>query len=166
MTSERENELPEAVTKSIEIDASPADVWRALTDPPSMRAWISDDDIEVTTNWEIGSPILFRGDLHGEIGFENRGTVRAFEPERTLRYSHWSTLSRSAIPDTPENHVVIEFALTPSGSSTRLDLTLSNLVDYVVYKHLDFYWGTTLVLLKRFCEHARSGGQGPASAGA
>jgi len=151
--------LPEEVTKSVEIDAPPADVWRALTDPPSIQAWISDDGIEVTTSWRVGSPIRFRGKLHGKIRFENRGTVQAFEPERILQYSHWSTLSRRAIPDTPENHVILKFALTPSGGSTRLDLTLSNLVDYVVYKHLDFYWGTTLGMLKKFCEQQQAAEQ-------
>ncbi|MDI1446304.1 SRPBCC domain-containing protein [Polyangium sp. 6x1] len=153
MPSELENAIPDEVTKSIEINASPADVWRALTDPPSIRAWVSDDDeIEVTTSWKVGDPILFRGKLHGKIPFENRGTVRAFEPERVLRYSHWSTLSKRAIPDVPEKHVLLEFVLTPSGSGTKLSLSLRNLIDYAVYKHLDFYWGTTLGILKRFCE--------------
>ncbi|MDI3283835.1 SRPBCC domain-containing protein [Polyangium sp. 15x6] len=157
MPSELAKDVPENVTKSVEIHASPADVWRALTDPRSIRAWIADDDeIEVTTNWELGSPILFRGKLHGKIPFENRGTVRAFDPERILEYTHWSTLSRGALPDAPDNHVVIRFVSTPSGSGTRLDLTLSNLVDYAVYKHLDFYWGTTLGILKRFCEQQAS----------
>lgn len=153
MTAAREGDIPAEVTRSVEIDAAPAEVWRALTDPPSIRAWISDDDIQVTTRWEVGGPILLRGNLHGEIPFENRGTVQAFEPERILQYSHWSTLSRHALSDAPENHVIFRFTLTPSGSGTRLDLTLSNLVDYAVYKHLDFYWGTTLVILKRYCEH-------------
>jgi len=154
MTAEHENHAPEKVTKSIQIDASPAVVWRALTDPASIQAWIADGDdaIEVTTRWEVGGPILLRGNLHGKIRFENRGTVQAFEPERLLRYTHWSTLSKRVMPDAPENHVIFEFGLTPSEGGTRLDLTLSNLADFVVYKHLDFYWGTTLVILKRFCE--------------
>lgn len=147
-------EFPDTITRTIDIDVSPSLVWHALTDPHSMPAWMSDEPLEVETNWAIGGPIILRGVLHGRLRFENRGVVQAFEPERTLRYTHWNTLSRRVLPDIPENHAVFSFSLAPSAGGTRLMLVLSNLADRAVYGHLDFYWDTTLVVLKRFCETA------------
>lgn len=152
MTAEPTSPLPDRVVKSIEIDVSAEHVWHALTDPSRVTAWMSDDEMSLATTWEPGSAIVFRGRLHGKIPFENSGTVLAFEPARVLRYSHYSSLSRRALPDTPEHHVILEFALSPCARGTSLVLTLSNLVDYAVYGHLNFYWEMTLDVLKRYCE--------------
>lgn len=148
-------QLADTITKTIDIDAPPPLVWRALTDPQAMPAWMSDEPLEVETRWEIGGPIVLRGILHGRLRFENRGVVQAFEPERLLRYTHWNTLSRRVHPDVPGNHAVFSFSLAPSASGTRLVLVLGNLIDQAVYGHLDFYWDITLMELKRFCETAR-----------
>ncbi len=147
--------LTDTITKTIDIDAPPSLVWRALTDPHVMPEWMSDEPLEVETHWEIGGPIVLRGILHGRLRFENRGVVQAFEPERMLRYSHWSTLSRRVLPDVPGNHAIFSFSLAPLVDGTRLVLVLGNLADQAVYGHLNFYWDVTLMMLKQFCETAR-----------
>lgn len=154
--------FPEA-TKTVGIRAAPATVWRALTDPAAMPRWMSDEPLEVATDWAIGGPIVMRGLLHGRIRFENRGVVQAFEPERLLQYTHWNTLSARAMPDVPGNHAVLRFALSPEAGGTRLELQLRNMADEAVRGHLAFYWDTTLAILKEYCE-ARSADPGPAPA--
>jgi len=144
--------FPDPVSKSIDIRAAPATVWQALTDPARMPAWMSEEPLEVVTDWSIGSPIAIRGVLHGRLRFENSGIVRAFDAGRALEYSHWSSLSRHAIADAPENHVGIGIVLHPVEDGTRLDLRLSNLGHYAVYGHMNFYWEVTLAVLKRYCE--------------
>lgn len=143
---------PSRIVQSIDIDVPPDAVWRALTEPRQVATWMSDDEFALDTAWQVGGPIAFRGRLHGKIPFENTGTVLAFEPSRLLRYSHYSSLSRRAFPDTPEHRVTIEFALAPSPAGTTLTLALGNLVDDAVRGHLAFYWDVTLVVLKRWCE--------------
>lgn len=145
------------LAKSICIDAPPEVVWRALTDPASVAAWTSDEPLTVETDWRIGGPIVFRGVLHGRLRFENRGTVHAFEPPRVLEYSHYSSLSRRAFPDTPAHHARLGFRLSPAPRGTRVDLALRNLHDESVLGHLDFHWDMTLPVLKRFCEAAAGG---------
>lgn len=147
-------ELPDTITKTIDIDAPPSLVWRALTDPCCMPAWMSDEPLEVETRWEIGGPIVLRGILHGRLRFENRGVVQVFETERMLRYTNWNTLSRRVLPEVPENHTIFSFFLAPLGSGTRLVLVLGNLTDQAVCGHLNFYWDITLMVLKQFCETA------------
>ncbi|HJU38449.1 MAG TPA: SRPBCC domain-containing protein [Tahibacter sp.] len=143
---------PSRIIQAIDIDVPPDAVWRALTEPRQVAAWMSDDEFALDTAWQVGGPIAFRGRLHGKIPFENTGTVLAFEPSRLLRYTHYSSLSRRAFPDTPEHRVTIEFALAPSPAGTTLTLALGNLVDDAVRGHLAFYWDVTLVVLKRWCE--------------
>ena len=108
-----------------------------------------DTEINMITDWQIGSPIIFRGNLHW-TDFENKGTILQFEPEKAFQYNYWSTLS--CLPDIPENHIIVGFVLSPIAIQTELTLTLSNITDEVTYKHLDFYWTVTLDVFKKLCE--------------
>jgi len=131
------------------INATLAKVWEGLTSPQQMAKWMAESEIEIITSWQVGSPIIIRGDLHG-IPFENTGRVLQFEPEKVLRYTHLSSLSN--LPDEINSYSVIEFSLQPNGNQTVLTLTLSNFPTEEIYRHLAFYWGVTLEMLKGFIE--------------
>jgi len=140
------------VNKTITIDAPVSRVWDTLTYPELMKQWMAETEIEIITDWKVGSPFVIRGNLHG-INFENTGAVLQFEPEKILQYSHLSSLSR--LPDKPENYSVVEFRLAPIENRTTLLLTLSNFPTESIYKHLAFYWNVTLEILKRMIEQQR-----------
>jgi hypothetical protein len=110
---------------------------------------MSETEIHIITDWKVGNPIIIRGNLHG-INFENNGKVLKFEPEKILRYSHLSSLSR--LPDKPENHSVLDFRLAPVEDQTALTLTVSGFPTESIYKHMAFYWNVTLEILKRMIE--------------
>lgn len=136
---------------SLSIDAAPPVVWRALTDTALMKQWMAEPEmqLDIVTDWSVGSPIVMRGWHH--IKFENKGIVLRFEPYSILRYSHLSSVSR--LPDTPENYTIIEFRLAPAGpKSTSLHLTISGFPTESIFKHFDFYWATTIQMVKRFIE--------------
>jgi uncharacterized protein YndB with AHSA1/START domain len=135
--------------KTVHINAPVSKVWDTLTTPELMKKWISETEIDILTDWRVGSPILMRGRLH-KIKFENSGTVLQFEPGKILRYSHLSSLSR--LPDKPENYSIFEFRLAPIGSQSSLTVTLSNFPTETIYKHLAFYWNVTLEIIKRMIE--------------
>lgn len=118
-----------------------------------MRQWMSEMELEISTDWTVGGPISIKGTMYKKP-FENSGTVLAIQPFQLLEYTHLSSLSR--LPDVPESYTSIKFSLVPQGDRTELTLALSNFPDEVIYKHLAFYWNVTLELLKRFAE----GGQG------
>lgn len=147
-------DFPDPIVKRIDIAASPEAVWRMLTDRELAPAWMSDEPLRVDTDWSVGGPIRVSGVLHGRLRFVNTGRVRAFEPARLLEYTHYSSLSRRALPDAPEHHAVFRFELEPAAAGTQLRLVLSNLSDYAVYGHLNYYWELALVALKRHCEPA------------
>ena len=141
---------PPRVEYAVVIAATPAVVWRALTEPALMRHWMGEPEmqVEIQTEWTVGGPFVVRGFHH--VQFEGRGTVRTFEPGRALEYTQLSSVSR--LPNVPENHHVIGFALAAQGDRTSLTLTLREFPTHTIYKHLDFYWRTTLEILKQFVE--------------
>lgn len=138
------------IDKNIVINALVGDVWQALTDPAFMVKWMgeADFDLKVTTNWEIGAPFIIKGFHH--LKFENKGIVLEFLPERLLSYNFLSSLSR--LPDIKENHTMVRFTLTAVELHTSLQLTITNFPTLTIYQHLNFYWNTTLVILKRTIE--------------
>jgi uncharacterized protein YndB with AHSA1/START domain len=103
--------------KTIHINAPISKVWETLTTPELMKKWMFEKEIEILTDWTVGSPILIRGHLE-RMKFENKGRVLQFEPEKILRYSHLSSLSR--LPDKPENYSILEFRLAPISNQTTL----------------------------------------------
>jgi len=137
------------VQKTIQINAPPATVWAALTTPALMQQWMAETEIEISTDWQVGKPIVIRGDLHG-IQFENTGTVLHVEAEQLLQYTHLSSLSN--LPAAPENYSIFSFKLAPSNKQTTLTLTLRNFPTEAIYKHLAFYWHVALEVFKRMIE--------------
>jgi uncharacterized protein YndB with AHSA1/START domain len=136
-------------TKTIKINAPPAKVWDVLTNPAFMKKWISETEVDILTDWQVGSPIITRGNLH-RVNFENKGIVLQFEPGKVLEYTHLSSISR--LRDEPENYSIFEFRLTPIENQTTLMLTLSNFPTETIYKHLIFYWNVTLEIIKKMVE--------------
>ncbi|MGZ4034030.1 MAG: SRPBCC family protein [Bacteroidia bacterium] len=137
------------VNKTITIDATVAIVWKTLTDPELIRRWMSDYEINIISEWKVGSSIISKGDLHG-INFENKGIILQFEPEKIFEYTFWSTLSEQA--DIPENYSVITFRLSPTGNKTTLIFMQKNFIAETTFKHSDFYWRVTLETIKKLIE--------------
>ncbi|GAB4027610.1 SRPBCC family protein [Spirosoma gilvum] len=148
------NSQPEhIIARTIQIDAPITAVWDSLTKPDLIKLWIWESDVAVYTDWRVGSPIRIQGNFHG-LGFENKGTVLHYVPERSLQYSYWSTLSE--IADVPENYSVIEFSLDEHNDQTNLTFRQSQFATYAIFKHFEFYWGTTLYILKQLLETSLS----------
>jgi uncharacterized protein YndB with AHSA1/START domain len=105
--------------------------------------------MEIQYDWTIGGAMIARGSMRGYT-FENKGTVLAFEPDRLLRYTYLSSLSK--LSDRPQHYSVIEFNLIEKGDKTTLTLTQHNFVTLTNYKHFDFYWNVTLQIIKRWSE--------------
>jgi uncharacterized protein YndB with AHSA1/START domain len=114
------NQTTASVSKII--DASPEDVWHALTTPRELKKYFFGADVE--SDWVVGHPIRMRGEFKGHA-YEDKGEILAAELEKRLAFSHWSPLSGE--PDAPENYHVVTFDLQPERSGTAVSLTQSNL---------------------------------------
>lgn len=78
--------------KTLTINAPPATVWTALTTPASMKQWMAEIEIEISTDWRVGSPIVICGTLH-RVKFENKGRVLQFNRAATAIYPLELTLT-------------------------------------------------------------------------
>jgi uncharacterized protein YndB with AHSA1/START domain len=107
--------------KTLAIEAPPAKVWRALTDPDQVREYMHGTNL--ASDWVVGDPITWSGEWKGK-SYVDKGTVLEVEPERRLSYTHWSPMGGS--DDRPENYHTVSIDLTPEGSKTKLTLTQDN----------------------------------------
>lgn len=133
------------------IDAPASAVWASLTTPHLIQQWMWDDPLEITCDWSPGSPLVICGDFHG-MPFTNKGEVLACDPDRLLRYTQWSTLTECA--DEPDNYCILTFQLEEVKGQTTLILTQSNFYSEASFKHYEFYWNSTLLLMKRVIEES------------
>ena len=141
----------QTIRKSIRINASPNAVWEALTQPELMKSWMSDSEIEIITNWEVGSPVIINvNEISYKTPFTNTGVVLQFVKNQVLEYSHLSSLSQLA--HEAENFTLIRFTFQKEEDHTLLELDLSNFPTESHYKHIDFYWTVTIEVLKQFVE--------------
>ncbi len=137
------------IHKTITVNTPTSIVWGAITNPEAIKQWLWDQQVQVISGWAIGSPFIIKGKFH-EMDFETKGTILKLEPEKVFKYSYWTPISE--IADVPENYQVIEFILMPDGNKTVLTLNITNLINEVIYGHVNFYWNTTLEILKRELE--------------
>ncbi|NBA88900.1 hypothetical protein GVN16_24205 [Emticicia sp. CRIBPO] len=135
-------------TKTIIINATASRVWRVLTEPELMVRWMSDADISVDSDWQVGGPISVRSAVNGE--HEYKGFILQWVPERVFQYSSWSEIMR--LPDSPEHYAVITFELSEQEGHTSLTITHSNLVSAASTEHVQFYWNGAAPVLKRLAE--------------
>ena len=134
--------------KTVTINAPRAKVWDALTNPATVKQYSHGTDM--STDWRVGSPITWTGEWQGQ-SYVDKGTVLAFEPERLLRYTHWSPLGGTA--DTPENYHTVTYELADDRGTTRLTLTQDNNATREEADNMaENGWGPVLLALKATVE--------------
>jgi uncharacterized protein YndB with AHSA1/START domain len=132
---------------SIKINASPAQVWEALVDPRAIQQYFF--GTKVVTDWQEGSPILWKGEWQGKA-YQDNGIILQFKPPERLQYSHFSPLSGSA--DAPENYHIVTVDLLPEGEQTRVTLAQDNNSTEEEREHSKQNWNMMLAALKKFLE--------------
>ncbi len=146
----REREMTQAdhvATAEVAITAPAEQVWEALADPDRLpELWFG---ATVRTTWQPGSPITWDGAWKG-TPYQDRGEILVFDPPRLLRLTHFSPLSGE--PDEPENHHILEFALSGDGSTTRVVLSQSNNSSAEAARHAQEMWEQLLQTLKETVE--------------
>jgi uncharacterized protein YndB with AHSA1/START domain len=137
---------------SITIDAPPSRVWQALTSPEMIKEYLF--GTEVTSDWQVGSPITYRGEWEGK-DYEDKGEVLEVEPEKLFVSTFWSSLSDQE--DDPENYQTVRYELTPAGAGTRLTVTQDNNQSPEEARHSEQNWKTVLEGMKRLLEDEKQG---------
>lgn len=105
----------------VTIDAPVEAVWRALTDPAWVKLYMHGTTME--TDWKVGSPITWKGEWKGK-SYEDKGEVVEADPNKLLRYTHWSSMGGSE--DLPENYHTVTYELAEQDGTTTLSLEQDN----------------------------------------
>ena len=134
-------------TAETEIDAPPAEVWAALTDPEQIKQYMFGSQVE--TDWKPGSPIVWKGEYEGKK-YEDKGEIVEIEPERRLKVTHYSPLSGQE--DRPENYHSLVYELEESRGRTHVSLSQDNNPDEEAAEHSRANWEKMLAGLKQVVE--------------
>ena len=89
------------VNKQISIKATPEIVWEALTDPVKTKKYFF--NCKVISDWQPGSPIIFKGRIFLFIKIEMHGKIIKAEPGKILQYTlqnNRGSDGRSTVTDT------------------------------------------------------------------
>jgi uncharacterized protein YndB with AHSA1/START domain len=132
---------------SIIIAAPVQEVWKALVDPAAIKEYMFGTN--VSSDFREGSPIVWKGEWQGR-SYEDKGVILRLEPERTLRYSHFSPTS--GLPDVPASYHTVNIELSGDGRQTRIALTQDKNSTEEAREHSENNWRTMLAALKKFLE--------------
>jgi uncharacterized protein YndB with AHSA1/START domain len=132
---------------SIAIEASSADVWDALVNPATVKAYFF--GAEVHSDWKEGRSITFTGAFNGN-SFHEKGTILQCRPQTLLQYSHWSDLEQ--LPDLPENYRNWTFRIESGDPGVVLSVTEDNIPDDTKRARSDEFWAGVLSSIKGIVE--------------
>jgi uncharacterized protein YndB with AHSA1/START domain len=102
----------------VDVDAAQDAVWAVLTDPARIADWMM--GAKVSTDWQVGSPITWQGEMDGRP-YEDKGEVLEVDEPNRLSVTHYSPLMGEA--DAPENYHTIVYELSGGHGPTTVVLT-------------------------------------------
>jgi uncharacterized protein YndB with AHSA1/START domain len=129
------------------IDASVEQVWRALTDPSLIKAYLH--GTEAKTDWQPGSEITFTGEQDGKT-FIDKGNVLQILPQKMLQYTYYS--SASGLEDLPENYFNVTYELQERANETELYVKCENLPNEEARVRAEESWQQVLSNIKAVLE--------------
>ena len=107
------------IRNKVVIKASKLVVWDMLTNPTKTPEYMYTCAIE--TDFIEGNPILWRG-IHDQVVYVS-GVLKTYEPETKMTYT---VIDPNAdYPQTAENHLLVEYALTERDGKTLMEVTQS-----------------------------------------
>lgn len=132
----------------ITITATIERVWEVLTKPELIKEYFF--GTEVITDWQVGTPIIWRGEWQGKT-YEDKGVILAATPCTHLEMTYWSSMS--GLADEPENFKVVRYDLAPiSENEMKVIVTQSNNKSEDEMKHSQENWKTVLEGMKKVVE--------------
>jgi uncharacterized protein YndB with AHSA1/START domain len=131
----------------IVIQATPDDVWLALTEPEMIEKYLFGSKVE--TDWKAGSPITYRGEWQNQA-YEDKGVILEVQPGKRLVSTYWSGLS--GVPDDPAYYKTVTYELGREGDATRLRVTQDNNASPEEAEHSSQNWDRVLQGMKALLE--------------
>jgi uncharacterized protein YndB with AHSA1/START domain len=147
------------VDKAVEINASPSEVWDALTKSELTAQWAPEfssggPKFHLESDWKLGSRVLWK-DENNKVIVE--GNVTALEPNKLLRFTVFDVRREERPTITEEDGIT--YQLTQEDGKTRLQVLqgdFSVMSDGEKYQRLSGQvWDRVLGKVKALAEQAR-----------
>ena len=136
------------IIKVIKIRASRSRVFSALTSSDEIPIFYPLKKVD--SKWEVGSDVLYKGEING-TSFTDFGVIERFESPKVYVYRYWS--DNHGTERTPENHLTIGYALSECSDGTELTVTQSNIRSEELYELMETQvWDYLLGSLKEYLE--------------
>jgi uncharacterized protein YndB with AHSA1/START domain len=135
-----------SIRQQINIDATPRQVWRALTTSEGLKSWWVD---EARVDAREGGRVVLIGEGDEGEPIEERGIFHSFRPMRRIEIA-WDSNSPS-----PNRGTRIQFSVARDGEETRLHLIHSGkgiLEDEEAWPTLQKEWRQALLALRTALE--------------
>jgi uncharacterized protein YndB with AHSA1/START domain len=107
------------IRNRIVINAPLPKVWDALVNPEQTKKYMF--GCETVSNWEVGSPLLWKGNYEGKEMIFVKGTIVDIHPERFLAYTTFDPTS--TMDDIAENYLTVTYDLSLEHGHTVLVVT-------------------------------------------
>ena len=132
----------------VEVDADRPRVWEALTDPDQVARYMMGSRVE--TDWQVGSPITWSGEMDGKP-YQDKGEVLRADPGWVLEVTHYSPLMGQE--DRPENYHTVRYELASSdGGGTVVTLSQDGCSDEQQAQQFSQSWQGMLDGMKQVVE--------------
>lgn len=137
------------IEKEVKIRAPIEDVFSALTNPVEIVNYFPLKSVE--SEWKEGDEVLYRGEVNG-IPFTDYGVIEKLSPPSIYRYRYWS--DNHGTDRTEDNHLVIEYSLSPTTEGTSVHVTQSNIKSKALYEIMEGQvWDYLLGSFKQYMEN-------------
>lgn len=130
-----------------EVAADAHRVWEALTDPDQVAQYMMGSRVE--TDWQVGSPITWSGEMDGKP-YQDKGEVLRADPGWLLEVTHYSPLMGQE--DRPENYHTVRYELAQSDTGTVVTLTQDGCTDEEQAEQFSQSWQGMLDGMKELVE--------------
>lgn len=139
--------MSETARTSLPIAAGRDAIWHAVTDPDTIARYLY--GTRVTTDWQAGSPITYRGEWEG-TPYEDKGTILEIVPGERLVTSYYSPLSGK--PDVPDSYQTVSYLLADDGDRTLVTITQDGCTDRAEADRMSANWASILESLRSVAE--------------
>lgn len=130
-----------------EVAADRQRVWEALTDPDQVARYMMGSRVD--TDWKVGSPITWSGEMDGKP-YQDKGEVLRADPGWALEVTHYSPLMGQE--DRPENYHTVRYELAASEAGTVVTLSQDGCSDEQQAEQFSQNWQGMLDGLKEVVE--------------
>jgi uncharacterized protein YndB with AHSA1/START domain len=149
---------PTRIDRTIEIDAPPDRVWRALTDAGELSAWFQ---VRIEGELTPGSDIWMTSTHAGHAGQRFHVRIVAMERPHRLVWQWHPGAVDPAVDYSKEPFTTVTFTVEPAGRGTRVSVAETGFDRISLARRARVYednvqgWSEVLVWLQRHAQDAR-----------